>query len=201
MNITASHERVRQERIRMSMVRRTLGAALDGEAAADNPVPVYLACSDYLKHALDRLHAQDHRLWERLNPHAGPDDVVFRDKLDKLKFRLAASEQSLAGLVLARDALRARGASEREGFEDEARRFLDVFLNILSASRHSTLAEEEAQFADSDWDYVADNTADAAAEEMRLFGEVEKAAPGFMDSLPPIAPPHPATNLPRGALE
>lgn len=189
MNITASHERVRQERIRMSMVRRTLGAALDGEAAADNPVPVYLACSDYLKHALDRLHAQDHRLWERLNPHAGPDDVVFRDKLDKLKFRLAASEQSLAGLVLARDALRARGASEREGFEDEARRFLDVFLNILSASRHSTLAEEEAQFADSDWDYVADNTADAAAEEMRLFGEVEKAAPGFMDSLPPIAPP------------
>lgn len=189
MNITASHERVRQERMRMSMVRRTLGAALDGEAAADNPVPVYLACSDYLKHALDRLHAQDHRLWERLNPHAGPDDVVFRDKLDKLKFRLAASEQSLAGLVLARDALRARGASEREGFEDEARRFLDVFLNILSASRHSTLAEEEAQFADSDWDYVADNTADAAAEEMRLFGEVEKAAPGFMDSLPPIAPP------------
>ena len=189
MNITASHERVRQERIRMSMVRRTLGAALDGEAAADNPVPVYLACSDYLKHALDRLHAQDHRLWERLNPHAGPDDVVFRDKLDKLKFRLAASEQSLAGLVLARDALRARGASEREGFEDEARRFLDVFLNILSASRHSTLAEEEAQFADSDWDYVADNTADAAAEEMRLFGEVEKAAPGFIDSLPPIAPP------------
>ena len=189
MNITASHERVRQERMRMSMVRRTLGAALDGEAAADNPVPVYLACSDYLKHALDRLHAQDHRLWERLNPHAGPDDVVFRDKLDKLKFRLAASEQSLAGLVLARDALRARGASEREGFEDEARRFLDVFLNILSASRHSTLAEEEAQFADSDWDYVADNTADAAAEELRLFGEVEKAAPGFMDSLPPIQPP------------
>ena len=189
MNITASHERVRQERMRMSMVRRTLGAALDGEAAADNPVPVYLACSDYLKHALDRLHAQDHRLWERLNPHAGPDDVVFRDKLDKLKFRLAASEQSLAGLVLARDALRARGASEREGFEDEARRFLDVFLNILSASRHSTLAEEEAQFADSDWDYVADNTADAQAEEVRLFGEVEKAAPGFMESLPPIQPP------------
>ena len=138
---TASHERVRQERMRMSMVRRTLGAALEGEAAADNPVPVYLACSDYLKHALDRLHAQDHRLWERLNPHAGPEDAVFRDKLDKLKFRLAASEQSLAGLVLARDALRARGASEREGFEDEARRFLDVFLNILSASRHSTLAE------------------------------------------------------------
>lgn len=186
---TASHERVRQERRRMSMVRRTLGAALEGEAAADNPVPVYLACSDYLKHALDRLHAQDHRLWERLDPHAGPEDAVFRDKLDKLKFRLSASEQALAGLVIARDALRARGPSEQVGFEDEARRFLDVFLNILSASRHSTLAEEEAEFADSDWDYVAGNTADAAAEEVRLFGEVERAAPGFMDSLPPIQPP------------
>ncbi|MCY3817126.1 MAG: hypothetical protein OXG59_12655 [Gammaproteobacteria bacterium] len=187
--ITDAHERVRQERMRMSMVRRTLGAALDGDAAADNPVPVYLACSDYLKHALDRLHAQDHRLWERLDPHAGPEDAVFRDKLDRLKERLAASEQALAGLVSARDALRADGAPVRGDFEDEARRFLDVFLNILSASRHSTLAEEEAKFADSDWDYVADNTADAAAEEVRLFGEVENAAPGFMESLPPIAPP------------
>lgn len=186
---TDSHERVRQERMRMSMVRRTLGAALEGEAAADNPLPVYLACSDYLKHALDRLHAQDHRLWERLDPHAGPEDAVFRDKLDRLKQRLAASEQALGGLVGARDAVRARGASERKGFEDEARRFLDVFINILSASRHSTLAEEESQFVDADWDYVADNTADAAAEEGRLFGEVEKAAPGFMDSLPPIQPP------------
>ena len=173
----------------MSMVRRTLGAALDGEAAADDPVPLYLACSDYLKHALDRLHAQDHRLWERLDPHAGPEDAVFREKLDRLKERLGASEQALDGLVRARDALGARGASEREGFEDEARRFLHVFLNVLSASRHSTLAEEEAKFADADWDYVADDTADAAADETRLFGEVEKAAPGFMDSLPPIKPP------------
>ena len=187
--ITESQQRVRQERMRMSMVRRTLGAALDGDAAADNPVPVYLACSDYLKHALDRLHAQDHRLWERLDPHAGPGDTVFRDKLDRLKERLAASEQALDGLMRARHALGSRGASERGGFEDEARRFLDVFLNILSASRHSTLAEEEAQFADADWEYVADDTEDAAAEETRLFGEVEKAAPGFMDSLPPIQPP------------
>ena len=75
-----------------------------------------------------------------------------------------------------------------------------MFLNILSASRHSTLAEEEAQFADSDWDYVADNTADAEAEEVRLFGEVEKAAPGFMDSLPPIASPHPATSYAKALL-
>ena len=187
--ITDSHQRVRQERMRMSMVRRTLGAALDGEAAAENPVPLYLACSDYLKHALDRLHAQDHRLWERLDPHAGPEDAVFRDKLDRLKERLGASEQALDGLVRARDALRANGASERAGFEGEARRFLDVFLNVLAASRHSTLAEEEAEFADADWDYVADDTANAAAEENRLFGEVEKAAPGFMDSLPPIKPP------------
>lgn len=187
--ITDSHQRVRQERMRMSMVRRTLGAALDGEAAADDPVALYLACSDYLKHALDRLHAQDHRLWERLDPHAGPEDAVFREKLDRLKERLGASEQALDGLVSARDALRANGASERAGFEAQARRFLDVFLNVLAASRHSTLAEEEAKFADADWDYVADDTANAAEEETRLFGEVEKAAPGFMDSLPPIKPP------------
>ena len=186
---TDSHQRVREERMRMSKVRRVLGVALEGDAAIEDPVPLYLACSDYLKHALDRLHAQDHRLWERLNPHAGPKDKVFRGKLDKLKARLAASELALAGLVMARDSLRARGASEREAFEDEAHRFLDVFLNILAASRHSTLAEEEAKFADSDWDYVADNTSAAAAEEIRLFTEVENAAPGVMDALPPPPPP------------
>ena len=186
---TDSHLRVREERMRMSKVRRSLGEALDGRAAADDPIPLYLACSDYLQHALDRLHAQDHRLWERLNPHAGPEDAEFRDKLDKLKARLAASEHSLAGLVLARETLRARGASEREAFEDEARRFLDVFLNILAASRHSTLAEEEEKFVGADWDYVADNTAEAAAREMQLYEQVENAAPGVMESLPPIAPP------------
>ena len=187
--ITDSHQRVREERMRMSKVRRALGVVLDGEASVADPAPLYIACSDYLKHALDRLHAQDHRLWERLDPHAGPKDAEFRDKLDKLKARLSASEIALAGLVMARDSLQARGAPEREAFEDEARRFLDVFLNILAASRHSTLAEEEEKFVDDDWDFVADNTAEAAAEEFRLFEEVEKAAPGVMDALPPIQPP------------
>ena len=186
---TDSHQRVRQERMRMSMVRRALGAALDGEAAVEDPVPLYLACSDYLKHALDRLHAQDNRLWERLDPHAGPHDQEFREKLDHLKARLHASEGALAGLVKARDALRAGGAPERSGFEDEARRFLDVFLNVLAASRHSTLAEEEEKFVGADWDYVADNTAEAAARELQLFEQVENAAPGVMESLPPIPPP------------
>ena len=82
-----------------------------------------------------------------------------------------------------------QGAPERANFEDEARRFLDVFLNVLAASRHSTLAEEEAKFAAADWDYVADDTAAAATEETRLFNKVEQAAPGFMASLPPIQPP------------
>ena len=186
---TDSHQRVREERMRMSKVRRVLGVALDGEAAVEDPIPAYLACADYLKHSLDRLHAQDHRLWERLDPHAGPDDAVFREKLDHLKARLAASEQALAGLVQARDALRAAGAPQRAAFEDEARAFLHVFLNILSASRHSTLAEEEEKFAGSDWDYVADNTAQAAARELELFEQVENAAPGVIDALPPIPPP------------
>ncbi len=186
---TDSHQRVREERMRMSKVRRVLGAALDGEAVVEDPVPAYLACSDYLKHALDRLHAQDHRLWERLDPHAGPKDKVFREKLDHLNARLHASEGALAGLVKARDALRAGGSPERADFEDEARGFLDVFLNVLAASRHSTLAEEEDKFVGADWDYVADNTAEAAAEQLRLFEQVELAAPGVMESLPPIAPP------------
>ena len=186
---TDSHQRVREERMRMSKVRRVLGVALDGEAAVADPVPLYLACTDYLKHSLDRLHAQDHRLWERLDPHAGPDDAEFREKLDHLKARLAASEQALAGLVRARDALRADGPSRRAAFEEEARAFLDVFLNVLAASRHSTLAEEEEKFAGSDWDYVADNTAEAAARELQLFEQVENAAPGVIDALPPVPPP------------
>ncbi len=186
---TDSQQRVREERMRMSKVRRVLGVALDGEASLEDPVPAYLACADYLKHSLERLHAQDHRLWERLNPHAGPDDIVFRQKLDHLKERLAASEQALAGLVAVRDSLRAQGASRRAAFEEEARAFLHVFLNILAASRHSTLAEEEEKFAGADWDYVADNNAEAAARELRLFEQVENAAPGVIDALPPIAPP------------
>ena len=184
-----SHQRVREERMRMSKVRRVLGLALEGKAPVEDPVPLYLACADYLQHSLDRLHAQDHRLWERLDPHAGPDDVEFREKLDQLKARLGASEQALAGLVEAREALRAGGAAQRGAFEDEARAFLDVFLNVLAASRHSTLAEEEEKFAGADWDYVADNTAEAAARELRLFGQVEHAAPGAIEALPPIAPP------------
>ena len=186
---TDSHQRVREERMRMSQVRRVLGQALEGQAAVEDPVPLYLACADYLEHSLGRLHAQDHRLWERLDPYAGPDDAAFREKLDHLKARLAASELALAELLRARDALRAAGAPQRAAFEDEAHRFLEVFLNVLAASRHSTLAEEEAKFASADWDYVADNTAAAAARELQLFDEVENAAPGAMDALPPIVPP------------
>jgi len=186
---TDSHQRVREERMRMSKVRRVLGAALDGKAAVEDPIPAYLACSDYLKHSLDRLHAQDHRLWERLDPHAGPNDIAFREKLNHLKERLAASERALDGLARARDALRAEGAPRRAAFESEARAFLDVFLNVLAASRHSTLAEEEAKFAGSDWDYVADNTVEAAARELRLFEQVEHAAPGAIEALPPVNPP------------
>ena len=184
-----SQQSVRQERMRMSRVRRVLGMALEGEAPVEDPIPVYLASADYLEHSLNRLHAQDHRLWERLDPHAGPDDLEFREKLDHLKARLAASENALAGLVQARDALRADGAPQRAAFEHEARSFLDVFLNILAASRHSTLAEEEEKFAKADWEYVADSTAAASARELRLFEQVEAAAPGVMDSLPPAAPP------------
>ena len=110
-----SQQSVRQERMRMSRVRRVLGMALEGEAPVEDPIPVYLASADYLEHSLNRLHAQDHRLWERLDPHAGPDDLEFREKLDHLKARLAASENALAGLVQSprRPARRWRPATRR----------------------------------------------------------------------------------------
>ncbi len=184
-----SRLRVREERMRMSKVRRVLGLALEGKAPVEDPIPLYLACADYLQHSLDRLHAQDHRLWERLDPHAGPNDGALRQKLTRLETRLTASERALADLAQARDALRARGAAHRDAFEDEAREFLGVFLGVLAASRHSTLAEEEEKFASADWDYVADHTAEAAKRELHLFGQVDSAAPGVMDALPPAPPP------------
>ena len=66
---------------------------------------------------------------------------------------------------------------DQPAFEAAARRFMDVFLNILAARRHSSQHLEEQHFNLTDWEEVAGVTTDSQAAERALFQTVCAVAP------------------------
>ncbi len=178
----------------MSQVRRSLGAGLDGvDSGSEDLVAFLIACTDYMRASLDRLHAQDHRLHECLQPFVGPDDEDAQAKLDALDERLRRSEASLETFVAARNALEAAGPAGQPAFVAAGREFLDVFLNILRASQHSTEDIEQREFGQEQWDYISGITEESIATEDALFQRVSELAPAGAEpaSFPPIRPPRP----------
>jgi hypothetical protein len=162
-------------------------------------VEFLVACTDYMRASLDRLHAQDHRLHECLEPYVAADDSENVAKLKALDERLGKSEASLAQFVAARDALQAAGPSGQAEFVVAGRQFLDVFLNILRASQHSTEDIEQREFGQEQWDYISGITEESIENEDALYSKVSGLAPAGAEpaSFPPIRPPAPIAATPN----
>ena len=71
-----------KERINMSKVRKSLGACLDASLLSDGQAePYYRAAVHYLQSALERLHSQDQRIIDLLDPVVPKSDEADRQIL------------------------------------------------------------------------------------------------------------------------
>lgn len=179
------------ERMRMAQVRKAFGQAL--EQSGDQPANLkafYGACSRYLQAALDRLHAQDQRIIDKLSPLIAPDDADSQELLAGFDNSLRSSRGALKELMDALDAYEGSDVASQQTFEQAARRFMDVFLNILAARRHSSQHLEEEHFDDADWVEVAGVTDQSLATERALFQAACDTAPaGLSPEAFSVGPP------------
>lgn len=169
------------ERIRMSQVRKAFGAGLDCPPDPSVALSFYPACCEYLQAALKRLHMQDQRIIELLTPLVPEHAVQDRQILDQFQAGLDASRVALDRLMQAVQAYRASNGTEQAVFEDEARAFLEVFINILGARRHTSSHLEEQHFDRDDWASVAHMSEAAQELEQQLFMAVKRVAPEGAD--------------------
>ncbi len=163
------------ERMRMAQVRKPFGLALDAERQ-DDLRAFYVACARYLEHALNRLHAQDQRIIDKLTARVDANDQDSRSLLADFDASLAASRSALEKLLQALADFE-QAQIDQPAFEAAARSFMDVFLNILAARRHSSQHLEEEHFNLKDWEETAGVTADSQAAERALFQTVCAVAP------------------------
>ena len=163
------------ERMRMAQVRKAFGQAL-AAARPEDLKAFYVACTRYLEHALNRLHAQDQRIIEKLTPHVAPQDSSNQELLRDFDGSLKTSREALGDLLVALQAYET-GQSDQSTYQDAALRFMDVFLNILAARRHSSQHLEDEHFKLKDWEEVANVTDASLAAERELFERVCATAP------------------------
>ena len=166
------------ERMRMAQVRKALGQALEQRPGPDGAAKLfYFACTRYLEMALNRLHAQDQRIIDKLRARVAAEDEASHALLSDFHSSLEASRKALRELLQALQAYQQDTGASREDYENAALRFMDVFLNILAARRHSSLHLEEQYFDLSDWEAVAGVTSASLALERELFSQACEVAP------------------------
>ena len=173
---------IRTERMRMAQVRKAFGAVLD-QSPQDLPqtMDFYTACCNYLESALGRLQAQDQKIIELLTPLV-PEDAhgdreiltQFQDGLDAIKVALHRLTEGLARY-------RQTAGQGQAAFEQEARAFLDVFINVLAARRHTSSHLEDQHFDAADWEAVAFASDGAKRREAELYSAVQRSAPEGVD--------------------
>ncbi|MEE8308696.1 MAG: hypothetical protein V3R81_15630 [Gammaproteobacteria bacterium] len=180
-SIEAIRKSIMTERIRMSQVRKAFGAGLDGSPAPAAALAFYPPCCEYLQAALGRLHTQDQRIIELLTPLVPQDATQDLEILKQFQTGLDASQVALDRLMQVLAEYRASKDTAQLAFEDEARAFLEVFINVLGARRHTSSHLEDEHFDVSDWASVADINDDAKQLEQQLFAAVKAAAPEGAD--------------------
>ena len=152
MMIEDFQEHVSKERTHLSQVRRAFTTGLEIEAVDPGLVNFYVVCCEYLEYSLNRLIAQDNILHDLLIPHIEATNQEYLDKLTKLEKGLQAMENAIEKLTTAKNNLIKAGLYETQIFKEEARAFLDVFLNMLAINRHSTIDLESKVFTPKDWE-------------------------------------------------
>ena len=179
---------IMRERMRMAQVRKAFGQAL-AAGRKDDLRTFYIACTRYLENALNRLHAQDQRIIEKLTPRIAADDGASQELLSGFQASLEASSEALDELLMALEDLE-RERSSQETFKQASLRFMDVFLNILAVRRHSSQHLEEEHFTLTDWEEVADVTEATLANEQQLFQKACATAPeGLSPEIFQVGPP------------
>ena len=181
-------EHVSKERTHLSQVRRAFTTGLEIEAVDPGLVNFYVVCCEYLEYSLNRLIAQDNILHDLLIPHIEATNQEYLDKLTKLEKGLQAMENAIEKLTTAKNNLIKAGLYETQIFKEEARAFLDVFLNMLAINRHSTIDLESKVFTPKDWEKLAGVTEESIQMEEKLFLNTKLSAPEGCDpeSFPPL---------------
>jgi len=181
-------EHVSKERTHLSQVRRAFTTGLEIEAVDPGLVNFYVVCCEYLEYSLNRLIAQDNILHDLLIPHIEATNQEYLDKLTKLEKGLQAMENAIEKLTTAKNNLIKAGLYETQIFKEEARAFLDVFLNMLAINRHSTIDLESKVFTPKDWEKLAGVTEESIQMEEKLFLNAKLSAPEGCDpeSFPPL---------------
>ena len=181
-------EHVSKERTHLSQVRRAFTTGLEIEAVDPGLVNFYVVCCEYLEYSLNRLIAQDNILHDLLIPHIEATNQEYLDKLTKLEKGLQAMENAIEKLSTAKNNLIKAGLYETQIFKEEARAFLDVFLNMLAINRHSTIDLESKVFTPKDWEKLAGVTEESIQMEEKLFLNAKLSAPEGCDpeSFPPL---------------
>ena len=179
---------VSKERTHLSQVRRAFTTGLEIEAVDPGLVNFYVVCCGYLEYSLNRLIAQDNILHDLLIPHIEATNQEYLDKLTKLEKGLQAMENAIEKLTTAKNNLIKAGLYETQIFKEEARAFLDVFLNMLAINRHSTIDLESKVFTPKDWEKLAGVTEESIQMEEKLFLNAKLSAPEGCDpeSFPPL---------------
>jgi len=169
------------ERIRMSQVRKAFGAGLEHPPEGPSALAFYTACCEYLQAALERLQAQDQRIIEILAPLVPAEAVEDRKILGQFQAGLDAIRVALDRLMHSLAAYQQSNGQDQESFQHEAHGFLDVFINVLAARRHTSSHLEEQHFDRDDWVAVAFASDVAKQREIDLFNAVKQSAPAQAD--------------------
>jgi hypothetical protein len=108
---------IAHERRRMMQIRRALRALLDCDP---NSVPelsaAYLACTDYLVYSMNRLHAQDQGIHDRLRDRIPATDVEAHARLADLQAQQCETRALIDDLSTAADLLRRSTDAGLAGF-------------------------------------------------------------------------------------
>ena len=145
---------------------------------------------------MDRLHAQDQRIHDFLQPHvtAGDDHAATLENLD---MRLAKSREALEALVAASAAYQTAGEAGWPAFKTAVEAFMEVYFKILLSGQHSTLTLQEEVFDEAVWDQVAGVTPESLARENELYATVQVLAPVGADPATFVGgPPAPGAGPP-----
>ena len=175
--MTTLQERIAGERQRLRTVRQKLSAAVaQGSGGNADWLPFYGAVSDYMDAAMERLHAQDIKMGDMIREKLGQIDDSAQQALNELDERLAGNEKRLKRMLAAGQELVDKGVDALEEFEDAARDFTDFIVRNMG--HHGGTTDLAAKlFKPEDWEYMADQTDEAIANEIALFEKVEAATP------------------------
>ncbi|MDJ0927534.1 MAG: hypothetical protein QNJ73_07760 [Gammaproteobacteria bacterium] len=179
--MTTLQERIAGERRRLRTVRQKLSAAVEQGAAGNADwVPFYAAVANYMEAAMDRLHAQDVKMGDMIREKLGQIDDSAKQALNELDERLAGNEKRLKRMLAAGRSLVDQGIEALDEFEDAARDFTDFIVRNMGHHGGTTNLAAKL-FTPEDWEYMADQTDEAIANEMALFETVEASTPANLE--------------------